>query len=508
MGSSKSKISSTRRSSNVHSKIRKWSPWELWEADEVRLDCVTDSQWRNGNGEHVQGMWDDVEDTKAQAGSGQLVCTNLRIIWISFQNKKINVSIGLNTVTDIHTGPVADSDTDGTVVLYCKDPWCPTFFEFRFTSSTFEQIVFTIMTAKRHLAHYWSLMVSSFDLRNYLSVFPASHPTEVQSESTDQSRAEYRRASFSTMSSLSLPTQTSSMGAILDSSDDPPLMALPMLTLRAKPCPPNKERIGESSHLPPSTPFVDSCRELFLQEQVFGTYSPVLLLSHLREPFMGSITITNLRVIWQSFQSDAVASLPLMKITELNLVPVPASTLGPTSDDEAAGHRIDIELVERAPAIFTIDSPINPNDEILTLAISFFIQQEETRGSEGSEFNQSLGSSCFQQISSLVSSSRMPYSVVPISPRNTAHDQAIEEDWSTACTILDGPELEFSETEQNKPMCVVCMEKPLRVAFSPCGHFSCCGICARSLKNCPICRRQVRAKLRIYQCGVDKQMFA
>lgn len=46
--------------------------------------------------------------------------------------------------------------------------------------------------------------------------------------------------------------------------------------------------------------------------------------------------------------------------------------------------------------------------------------------------------------------------------------------------------------------CKVCLENEIGCAFLPCGHTSTCIICASSLGNCPICRRQINAMLRIY----------
>ena len=46
--------------------------------------------------------------------------------------------------------------------------------------------------------------------------------------------------------------------------------------------------------------------------------------------------------------------------------------------------------------------------------------------------------------------------------------------------------------------CVVCLERPREIAFDPCGHLAACETCSRSLGQCPICRRDVEARRRIF----------
>jgi hypothetical protein len=47
--------------------------------------------------------------------------------------------------------------------------------------------------------------------------------------------------------------------------------------------------------------------------------------------------------------------------------------------------------------------------------------------------------------------------------------------------------------------CVVCEERRVEMAFSPCGHFVSCAQCAVSLKECPMCRNAIRDKVKIYK---------
>ncbi|XP_060069231.1 death-associated inhibitor of apoptosis 2-like [Ylistrum balloti] len=46
--------------------------------------------------------------------------------------------------------------------------------------------------------------------------------------------------------------------------------------------------------------------------------------------------------------------------------------------------------------------------------------------------------------------------------------------------------------------CKVCLEAPVSIVFLPCGHLSCCGECALALKNCPICRSNIKGTVRTF----------
>ncbi|KAM3910860.1 E3 ubiquitin-protein ligase LRSAM1 isoform 1-T2 [Leptodactylus fuscus] len=47
--------------------------------------------------------------------------------------------------------------------------------------------------------------------------------------------------------------------------------------------------------------------------------------------------------------------------------------------------------------------------------------------------------------------------------------------------------------------CVVCMELEAQSIFLPCGHVCCCINCGDALQTCPLCRRDISQRIRIYQ---------
>ena len=75
-----------------------------------------------------------VEDTKGNNGErGSLIVTNLRILWISHANSKINLSIGLNTIISANIKQ-AKSKLRGHTQALCVLGKFTTRFEFIFTS--------------------------------------------------------------------------------------------------------------------------------------------------------------------------------------------------------------------------------------------------------------------------------------------------------------------------------------------------------------------------------------
>ncbi|XP_048469780.1 E3 ubiquitin-protein ligase LRSAM1 isoform X2 [Rhincodon typus] len=47
--------------------------------------------------------------------------------------------------------------------------------------------------------------------------------------------------------------------------------------------------------------------------------------------------------------------------------------------------------------------------------------------------------------------------------------------------------------------CVVCLERESQMIFLPCGHVCCCQTCGASLYTCPLCRKDIEQKIRMYR---------
>ncbi|XP_044899136.1 E3 ubiquitin-protein ligase LRSAM1 isoform X3 [Felis catus] len=58
-----------------------------------------------------------------------------------------------------------------------------------------------------------------------------------------------------------------------------------------------------------------------------------------------------------------------------------------------------------------------------------------------------------------------------------------------------------AELEVQTSECVVCLEQEAQMIFLNCGHVCCCQQCCQPLRTCPLCRREIVQRLRIYHSG-------
>ncbi|CAJ0968509.1 unnamed protein product [Ranitomeya imitator] len=61
------------------------------------------------------------------------------------------------------------------------------------------------------------------------------------------------------------------------------------------------------------------------------------------------------------------------------------------------------------------------------------------------------------------------------------------------------PSLSLPDVASRLSECVVCMELEAQAIFLPCGHVCCCASCGDALQTCPLCRRDITQRIRIYQ---------
>ncbi|KAM6046889.1 E3 ubiquitin-protein ligase LRSAM1 isoform 3-T5 [Theristicus caerulescens] len=64
--------------------------------------------------------------------------------------------------------------------------------------------------------------------------------------------------------------------------------------------------------------------------------------------------------------------------------------------------------------------------------------------------------------------------------------------------VPTAPPLQWDE---KKSECVVCMEKETQMVFLPCGHVCCCQTCCERLHACPLCRKDITQRIRIFHSG-------
>ncbi|CAI8013130.1 Bardet-Biedl syndrome 5 protein homolog [Geodia barretti] len=88
----------------------------VWQDREIRFDSP-DSQLQPRAGEVIISHLEEVEDTKGNSrDNGYLYVTNLRVIWTSATQGRVNLSIGLKTISKIQTKRVK-SVSDNTTMF-------------------------------------------------------------------------------------------------------------------------------------------------------------------------------------------------------------------------------------------------------------------------------------------------------------------------------------------------------------------------------------------------------
>nr|XP_034968563.1 E3 ubiquitin-protein ligase LRSAM1 isoform X2 [Zootoca vivipara] len=55
--------------------------------------------------------------------------------------------------------------------------------------------------------------------------------------------------------------------------------------------------------------------------------------------------------------------------------------------------------------------------------------------------------------------------------------------------------------EEHRCECVVCMEREAQVVFLTCGHVCCCQTCSEALSTCPLCRKDIVQRIRLFHSG-------
>lgn len=73
----------------------------LWQDRDIRFDVPSQELYLR-NGEKIIESWLNIEDTKGNTGDlGKLTLTNLRLIWQSINKPRINLTIGLSTISTL-----------------------------------------------------------------------------------------------------------------------------------------------------------------------------------------------------------------------------------------------------------------------------------------------------------------------------------------------------------------------------------------------------------------------
>ncbi|XP_012523341.1 putative inhibitor of apoptosis [Monomorium pharaonis] len=122
---------------------------------------------------------------------------------------------------------------------------------------------------------------------------------------------------------------------------------------------------------------------------------------------------------------------------------------------------------------------------------------------EDNMLEESTSSSPTSELNNLFDQVTMQITANSTNENNTQQSNVFERNFEKR--KMDNEELDdlMSLREENRKLkearlCKVCMDHDLAVVFLPCGHLATCNHCAPVLTNCPLCRLQIRAYVRIF----------
>ena len=109
-------------------------PTSVWQDREIKFD-VAESFLELRTGEFQIDRMGRVEDTKGNNGeSGELIVTNLRILWIASRRARTNLSVGYNSIVSINIKSASSRLRGRTQALYVMTKFQGSRFEFIFTN--------------------------------------------------------------------------------------------------------------------------------------------------------------------------------------------------------------------------------------------------------------------------------------------------------------------------------------------------------------------------------------
>lgn len=81
----------------------------------------------------------------------------------------------------------------------------------------------------------------------------------------------------------------------------------------------------------------------------------------------------------------------------------------------------------------------------------------------------------------------------------------LNDDFSKLCNVSNMQSKKCKEISTNdnniyEKLCLICIEKERNSVFTPCGHLISCSNCADLLYKCPMCRKRIDNKIKIYNC--------
>ena len=107
-------------------------------------------------------------------------------------------------------------------------------------------------------------------------------------------------------------------------------------------------------------------------------------------------------------------------------------------------------------------------------------------------YQELLGNYCEKPQKQLIKQNETGMKIVGWDQPIKGHKSKLTADVSTQCNI------EEPEVTNEMDNCIICMSVPRQYAFIPCGHFLCCGQCQKEIMACPVCKKKIVDRLKIF----------
>jgi hypothetical protein len=65
-------------------------------------------------------------------------------------------------------------------------------------------------------------------------------------------------------------------------------------------------------------------------------------------------------------------------------------------------------------------------------------------------------------------------------------------------SIIEEEYDDIFEEKEDENLCCICFEEEKNMVFSPCGHICTCSECSAIVNDCPICRKKIDQKIKVY----------
>ncbi|CEM02386.1 unnamed protein product [Vitrella brassicaformis CCMP3155] len=449
------------------SQVEKDTVQQLWQDRAIRWDQPR-TVMALRPAEVTLQAFDDVEDTKGDNGLGRVQITNLRILWTSNTNPKLNISIGMGTIAYLHFNMVNSRQFQRVRAPNIMTQYNNTRFEFTFAIDSdkamqlFHQLETTVRRY-RATRTYRDLILRDEALLSdgELTILP-NEEVKKKVENCDN---------LTTDESFPGTLFVTNLRVVWSAAATPNInVSVPFIQTRGVGT--RASRFGqalviETSQLSGGYILGFKFREggeiermLELINKLFGEAK--------KNPYFGP--------------HDAS-----VQVVDDRLVIVPPSSVQNVEEETTTAPQQPQQPQTATDSTSGPTAVVNVNNSNTLMLPEGAVQVRRSDAAQGAgEGGRSP------------SSRRARASVRVREPVTLDLTKRHDKEHVTRQESEVGQGVSPSSRKYMAPKCVICMAKPDECAFDPCGHVCACMDCAVKLDDCPICRTKIMKVLRVF----------